>query len=122
MIDFGFSEDRVYAFSETFNGFQTEESMQDGLNGSIFNISNEYIEMVETIKSEEFEPYLRNRMNNCIKSHQELLNYCKLLNEFFGPLLLPCLSFALFYIIFIAFTLLVSVKYIFTSHTISFSF
>lgn len=66
-------------------------------------------EILKVIRSEKFVDILTTVFKNCIDQHQTLLAYCESVEEFFSPIILPSLSFAMFYVIFMLFTVVTTV-------------
>lgn len=62
-------------------------------------------EMLETIRSKEFSKKSE-KFGECLDHHKILLDCCSMLEDFYSPILLPVISFVLFYLIFLAFTII----------------
>lgn len=61
-------------------------------------------DILEIIRSAKFQILYQEEIKENVEHHQILINYCKAMENFFSPILLPIMSFGLFYIIFIFFT------------------
>lgn len=59
------------------------------------------------VKRKYFDDKLERKFKTYIQFHQNLLSLCEYIENIFSPILLPCLCFGTFYIIFIGFIIIV---------------
>lgn len=64
----------------------------------------EYDYTIELINSSKFRAVFKKEIIKVVNHHRKLLSYCKFLEEFFSPVFLPIMLFALLYTIFSGFS------------------
>lgn len=117
LLRFGVSEEKVKDFSKKFNNYGVDEEIDDNLtevthqnsfkNKSLIKIEKKKEiedELLAIIDTKKYQKVLLNVLNECIEQHQTLISYCDSIESFFSPIILPSLSFAMFYVIFMLFT------------------
>lgn len=95
----------IMIFNLTNDTDKTEEdTLDEGNENEETDWQEEDNEVIlKVIKTAKFEEYVNDYFRQCIEYYQRLLIFCNELQDFFTPMLLPTMVFAMFYIILIAF-------------------